>query len=190
MGGVGFAGKIHTAAEVLASRLQLPDGAILLRLKSHRDNRGSLTEIFRNSWNLGGPPVQWNVVRSAGNVLRGIHLHRWHADYLLMVDGEMDLILHDVRVESPMRGVTVLVRLQSADPHIAVIPVGVAHGFYFPAPAFHVYGMTHPYDGIGELGCDWRAAELGIRSLWADPEVSKRDAGAGSYAQMIDGFYA
>jgi dTDP-4-dehydrorhamnose 3,5-epimerase len=186
----GLAVGTPTAAEALASHLQLPTGVKLHRLESHRDSRGSLTEIFRDSWGLGQAPVQWNMVRSARNVLRGVHLHRRHADYLLMADGEMVLILHDVRAESPLRGVTVLLRLQSADPHMAVIPVGVAHGFYFPAPALHVYGLTHGFDGSDELGCDWRAAELGIRSLCTDPELSRRDAGAGSYAQMIDDYHA
>ena len=120
--------------------------------------------------------------------LRGVHLHRKHVDYLLMAAGEMVLILHDTRSGSSARGITTLLKLEAADPHLAVVPVGVAHGFYFAAPACHLYAVTHAFDGTDELGCHWQDASLGIQGLCDNPTLSARDAAAGSYAQMINDF--
>jgi dTDP-4-dehydrorhamnose 3,5-epimerase-like enzyme len=38
--------------------MRLPDGVTLDRLTSHRDSRGSFTEIFRDDWNIGVVPLQ------------------------------------------------------------------------------------------------------------------------------------
>ena len=57
----------------------LPAGVALRPLRMHRDERGVLTEIFRESW-AGLAAVQWNAVRSAAGVLRGVHVHVRHAD--------------------------------------------------------------------------------------------------------------
>jgi dTDP-4-dehydrorhamnose 3,5-epimerase len=130
------------------------------------------------------------MVRSEANVLRGVHVHRKHTDYLLMADGEMVLIVNDARAESVTRGLTALLRLQATEPHLAVIPVGVAHGFYFPASACHVYGVTHGFDGTDEFGCHWQDVNLGLDGLFDAPKLSGRDRAAGSYTQMIDALWA
>jgi dTDP-4-dehydrorhamnose 3,5-epimerase len=182
--------KVHSAGEASLRGLPLPQGVKLHKLVTHQDDRGAFTEIFRDSWGLGGRPVQWNMVRSEANVLRGVHVHRKHSDYVLMAEGEMTLILHDIRSNSSARGLTTLIKLQSADLHMAVIPVGVAHGFYFPKRACHIYAVTHGFDGSDEFGCHWQDDNLGIRELCANPKLSKRDSTAGSYAQMVDAYRA
>jgi dTDP-4-dehydrorhamnose 3,5-epimerase len=53
----------------------LPAGVELRLLEPHADERGVFTELFRDSWDIGVTPAQWNVVRSQQNVLRGIHAH-------------------------------------------------------------------------------------------------------------------
>ncbi|CAN7178184.1 dTDP-4-dehydrorhamnose 3,5-epimerase family protein [Rhizobium rhizogenes] len=179
---------IPTAEELELRGPALPAGVKLHKLTSHEDSRGSFTEIFRNSWDLGVAPVQWNIVRSEANVLRGVHVHREHADYLVVIEGEMVLILHDVRQDSATGGSTIVVRLQSSDLHMAVIPVGVAHGFYFPIPACHIYSVTHGFDGTDEFGCSWQDTQLGLAALCDAPALSVRDSTAGSYEQMIEAF--
>ena len=65
----------------------LPDGVSLLALAPHKDERGAFTELFRAPWDLAIAPVQWNAVRSEAGVLRGVHAHHRHADYLTVVVG-------------------------------------------------------------------------------------------------------
>ena len=55
---------------------ELPLGVELHHMKTHADDRGTFTEIFRDEWNVGTTPVQWNVVHSNPNVFRGVHVHK------------------------------------------------------------------------------------------------------------------
>ena len=125
---------ISSAGEVLGRRLPVPRGVEVLPLQAHFDDRGRFTEIYRDEWRLGPRPVQWSMVRSAANVLRGVHVHALHVDYLTVAYGELILGLRDLRPSSPSHGLSVLLTLSAEDPHLVVIPVGVAHGFYFPGP--------------------------------------------------------
>jgi dTDP-4-dehydrorhamnose 3,5-epimerase len=102
-----------------------------------------------------------------------------------MVMGEMVLYLHDLRPASPTHRLSVLLRLQAEDLHLAVVPVGVAHGFYFPEPACLVYSVSDYFDGSDEFGCRWDAPELGVAWPCDAPVLSDRDRNAGSYAEMI-----
>jgi dTDP-4-dehydrorhamnose 3,5-epimerase len=125
------------------------------------------------------------MVRSHANVFRGVHVHRKHVDYLTIAMGEMVLGLHDLRPASPTYRASSLLRLQADDPHLVVIPVGVAHGFYFPAPALTIYSVTHAFDGTDEFGCQWDDPALGLDWPCRQPILSPRDRAAGSYTGMI-----
>lgn len=176
---------IPTARAVSNDNIPVPLGFKLRARPTHLDERGGLTELFREEWELGPKAHQWNMVRSHANVLRGVHAHRDHVDYLAMTSGEMVLGLHDLRPDSPTHRLSVTLRLQSDDIHLAVIPVGVAHGFYFPELSCLVYGVTSGFDGTDEFGCHWADAALGLEWPCESPLLSERDRTAGSYAGMI-----
>ncbi len=69
----------------------LPHGVVWRRLTTHADHRGDLTEPFRAESHEGPTPVQWNFVRSDRNVLRGVHAHPRHDDYLVVLHHRMFL---------------------------------------------------------------------------------------------------
>lgn len=176
---------VRSARLVIGNNLPVPDGVKIQPLNAHVDGRGSLTELFRDDWSLGPRALQWNMVRSKANVLRGVHAHRNHVDYLTMAVGELVLCLHDLRPASPTHRLSAMFRLQADDPHLVVVPVGVAHGFYFPEPACHVYAVSHYFDTEDELGCHWAEPALGLTWPCHDPELSEKDRTAGSYADLI-----
>jgi dTDP-4-dehydrorhamnose 3,5-epimerase len=166
--------------------MNLPDGVALRPLTMNRDSRGSFTELFRDEWETGLSPVQWNAVSSEPGTLRGVHLHIRHDDYLTTLKGRASVGLRDLRRGSPTEGMSVLVEL-TEDPLAALlIPHGVAHGFYFPEPSLHLYAVTKYWDVDDELACHWADPDLGI--FWpAEPTiVSERDATAQSLAQLLD----
>jgi dTDP-4-dehydrorhamnose 3,5-epimerase len=168
----------------------LPAGVELIRLRPHADSRGVFTELFRDSWRLDVAPAQWNVVRSEPNVLRGVHAHWRHADYLTVVTGRAEIGLHDLRDDSPTAGVGAVVALDADDPHGLTIPTGVAHGFYFPEQALHVYAVSHEWDPADELGCRWDDPELRISWSCPDPLLSERDRTLGPLTQLRDAWRA
>ena len=72
-------------------------------LRPYADDRGLFTELCARSGS-GPAPVQWNAVRPDAGVLRGVHWHRVHADYLTVVGGTLVLGLRDLRAGSPSEG--------------------------------------------------------------------------------------
>ena len=167
----------------------LPEGVVLTRLAVHADNRGSLYELHRDA--PEGPRfAQWNVVRSAANSLRGVHVHAGHADGLHVISGTMVLGLHDLRPEDPARRLSVTVTLTGDAPLIACVPEGVCHGFWFPEPTLYVYGLTSGWDASDFLGCRWDDPALGLDWPAADPFLSPRDADPMSYDAMRAEWFA
>lgn len=154
----------------------LADGVRRVPLTMHRDARGAFTEMFRTEWALGPDPVQWNIAHSEAGVLRGVHVHLRHYDYLVVVSGGACIGLRDLRGGSPTEGAVALVEMRGQDLSGLVIPPGVAHGFLFHEPSIHVYAVSHYWDATDELGCHWADPELAIP--WPHPpsHVSPRDA--------------
>jgi dTDP-4-dehydrorhamnose 3,5-epimerase len=163
----------------------IPDGVRLIDLQPHGDSRGCFTEIFRHEWKAGVEPVQWNAVRSAAGVLRGVHVHRRHDDYLTVVSGSAVIGLRDLRPDSPTHGHVGTVTLRAEAPQAIVIPHGVAHGFYFPEPSIHIYSVTSYWDPEDELGCYWADPNLGIPFPCDSPLVSPRDEALPSLAALL-----
>lgn len=163
---------------------RLPSGVVLRDLTTHVDSRGGLTELFRSDWAALEVPRQWNIVRSVPNTLRGVHVHRDHDDYLIVLEGMMRVGLYDLRHASPTFRQSAIVDMSSLKLQSIFVPRGVAHGFYFKNNAVHIYGMTACWTPVGELGCIWN--DPGLQLPWeADgPILSARDAAAPSLEQL------
>jgi dTDP-4-dehydrorhamnose 3,5-epimerase len=164
----------------------LPAGVTLRALESHRDDRGSFTELFRQEWHVGVEPVQWNAVASEAGVLRGVHVHHRHSDYLTLVRGSATVGLRDLRRGSSTSGLATVVEMSAADMTAIVIPTGVAHGFLFHEPSMHVYSVSHYWDMVDELGCKWDDPALEIPWPDIEPHLSPRDATAGPLRELMD----
>lgn len=156
-------------------RLELPIGVERLQLTTHTDDRGDFTELFRESWVAPDRFLQWNAANSGARVLRGVHVHVRHAEYLTVMLGRVLLGLKDLRVDSPTLGMVSMIEMAAGDGSALRIPPGVAHGFYFLEASLHVYAVSHYWDLEDELGCRFDDPELGIP--WPDPQplLSARD---------------
>ena len=146
-------------------------------------------ECYRQSWDL--PHFnQFNAVHSNTGVLRGVHVHPTHADYLLVLSGKMLLGLHDIRRESATHRQSTILELSGEQPMCCFIPVGVVHGFYFPEPTFYVYGLSEEWNLEGDFGCRWDDPQLGLNwPVDGDPLLSRRDKNAPSYTEMVARYY-
>jgi dTDP-4-dehydrorhamnose 3,5-epimerase len=163
----------------------LPKGVILRRLTEHTDSRGTLAEIHRADWTPSGAFLQWNLVRSLGNVLRGVHVHPKHADYLMVLSGTMLLGLHDLRPDDPLARTSLFLTLSGNEPTTVYIPPGVCHGFWFAEPTTYIYGLSTGWNMAGELGCRYDDPALGLAWPTSSPILSPRDtAPAHDYASM------
>jgi dTDP-4-dehydrorhamnose 3,5-epimerase len=166
----------------------LPEGVIVRPLVSHVDARGSLAEVYREHWVDGGRAMQFNAVRSEPGVLRGVHAHATHLDYIVLLEGRMLLGLHDLRPSSPTARVSSLIECDGHERSGIVIPAGVAHGFYFLQRSLVLYGLAREWDASDEFTCRWDSEELGLAWPTRAPLLSERDAGAADYAAMDASF--
>lgn len=163
----------------------LPAGVVVRPLAAHVDERGTFTELYRLEWATGVTPIQWNAVRSDGGVLRGVHVHLRHDDYLTVPYGRAVVGLRDLRRGSPTEGLSGVVELGGDQQAALVIPHGVAHGFYFLEPSVYVYAVTEYWDPNDELVCHWADPELQIPWPVRSAQVSERDAKSQSLRDLL-----
>jgi dTDP-4-dehydrorhamnose 3,5-epimerase len=161
-------------------------GVRVRQLVPHADARGSLTELFRDEWGAGIRPIQWNVSHSAANVLRGVHVHPRHTDYLVLIRGRASVGLRDLRPGSPTEGTVMLFDMTGERPTALTLPPGVAHGFLVHEPSSHVYAVSDYWDPADELRCHW--ADPALQIPWPISEVllSDHDATAPPLAELLD----
>jgi len=163
---------------------ELFHGVTFSPLVMNRDNRGSVTEIYRDEWHSGTKPCQWNMTKSNANVLRGVHVHYKHTDHLVVLHGRLSIGLYDLRPNSPTYRKAALFEVGSEPPSALRIPTGVMHGFYAHEPSLYVYGVDSYYDRRDELGCHWADPALGIAWPCQQPELSERDKSAPSLGEV------
>jgi dTDP-4-dehydrorhamnose 3,5-epimerase len=165
---------------------RLPAGVSLTKLETHHDHRGSLTEIFRVGWiDPDASPAQWNFTVSEAGVLRGVHLHLSHTDYLVVAEGRADIGLRDVRRGSPTDGLATIVAMNAEEPSALTIPPGVIHGLHFRERSIVLYGLSEEWDLADDLACRWDDPDVGIPCGVTSPTISERDAGAPSLRDLL-----
>lgn len=167
------------------STAPLPTGVSLRPLHEQNDGPVRMTQIYRREWPIEVAPVQWNLVNTAANTLRGVHVHAVHWDYLFVVSGAMLIGLHDMRPGSPTYRTSAQRRLQGESPCSIAIPPGVAHGFHFASATTYFYAVSHYWNPSDELGCRWDDPEIGLSWPTAEPLLSPRDAAAPGYADLV-----
>jgi dTDP-4-dehydrorhamnose 3,5-epimerase len=130
-------------AQVLVTSAEAPsrvDGAILRELTTHRDGRGTLTELLRADWpGVYGeemPFAQVYTSTTGPGVARDVdrwHVHRHQTDRFYCVRGQIVVAIADPREDSPTQGAMMLVELAASDdapaPLLVTIPPGTLHGF-------------------------------------------------------------
>ena len=166
------------------SKNVLPEGVEKISLTTHHDDRGCLTELLRLSW-TDFRPKQFNYVRSAPNVLRGVHIHKRHYDYLIFTRGQALLGLRDLRDDSPTFMQGGLFPFSGEQLQAVIIPPGVAHGFYFITESEHVYLVDHYHDADDELGFRFDDPDLNLAWPNMSPVLSERDQQACTMKDLL-----
>ncbi len=151
------------------------DGVILVHLLPHGDERGRFIETYRQEWFPGPPMLQGNRSDSKAGVLRGLHFHRYQADYWYVPNGRILVALHDLRRSSPTRGKSLAFEIGEGADIGVYIPPGVAHGFQAVTVATLTYLVDQYYDASDEHGLAWDDPDAAIPWTLADPILSDRD---------------
>jgi dTDP-4-dehydrorhamnose 3,5-epimerase len=175
----------HTQLPSLTSLEGLPDVA-LVRLRMHRDGRGTFVERWRQSvyQELGLPAfVQDNHAVSRRGVLRGLHFQAPpHAQgkLVFVVVGTIFDVVVDLRRSSPSYGRWGGVRLGAGRAEQLWVPPGFAHGYLTLSKRADVlYKVTAEHAPEAEGGVRWDDPDLAIDwplGALGTPLLSVRDA--------------
>jgi dTDP-4-dehydrorhamnose 3,5-epimerase len=141
-------------------------GVIIVPLKKYADNRGWLTELFRNDELPEGFDVTMGYLSvTLPGVARGPHEHVDQTDLFAFLSGEFELILWENRPGSPECKYSLLVG--ENNPVAAFVPPGVVHAYRnvgssdafvlnFPNRLYAGWGKQEPVDEIRHEDIDSR----------------------------------
>lgn len=105
------------------------EGVRLRHLATHRDARGSLTELLRSDWPEFTRFGQAILTVNLPGVIRAWHRHARQTDVIVVIHGRALLPLFDGRTGSPTFGM-VEEHLGDGERPIALfVPPGVHHGY-------------------------------------------------------------
>lgn len=105
------------------------EGVIIKKLQKFTDERGWLTEIYRED-EVSYKPVMSYVSVTKPEVVRGPHEHKDQSDCFVFIGpGDFRLYLWDNRKDSPTYKMEMRVRVGENNPTMAIIPPGVVHGY-------------------------------------------------------------
>jgi len=158
------------------------DGVKLKQLKINADDRGFLTELLKEGDEVfsafakgyggsaeGGKEVkQSNYTESYPGIIKAFHWHKKQWDIWFIVKGMAQVVLHDLRKDSPTYKQTDVLYLGEVNLQVLLIPPGVAHGYrvlgneklgliYFVTEKYDPQNPDEeriPFDGK-EIGFDW-----------------------------------
>jgi dTDP-4-dehydrorhamnose 3,5-epimerase len=168
------------APQFEVTKLRSP-GLLEVRLKVHRDERGTFAKTFHegafNSLKLGTRFQEEFYTVSRRDVIRGLHFQVPPYDHDKLVwclDGAVLDVAVDLRVGSPTYGRCEAVELSGERANLLWIPRGFAHGFcVLSEHASMMYKVTSHYSPEHDTGIRWDSVDL----AWpvAKPILSRRD---------------
>jgi dTDP-4-dehydrorhamnose 3,5-epimerase len=159
------------------------EGVALIEPEVHGDERGFFVETFRTAdmaqLGIEVDFVQENHSRSAGRVLRGLHMQRGQAKLVRCARGLIFDVAVDLRPDSPTYRRWEGYELDDVEHRQLFIPDGFAHGFcVLSDEADVIYRVSSYYDPELESGVAWDDPEIAVHWPIADPVLSERDRGA------------
>lgn len=105
------------------------EGVIIKKLGKYEDERGWLTEIFRND-EISAHPVMSYVSATKPGVARGPHEHVRQTDVFVFIGpGTVELSLWDRRENSATSGEPMKVEVGENNPSMIIVPPGVVHAY-------------------------------------------------------------
>jgi len=164
----------------------LPAGVKIHDVPSFADARGVLAVVHSRSSRDAESPLQWNVMASGENTLRGMHIHICHVDSVTAVAGEAVIGLVDLRQAAGGALTQGTVTLTTNLMQVLVIPPGVLHGFYTPRSSVILNGLSHAYDPDDDLEVRFDDPQIDLDWGVTDPVLSERDRDAPSIAAILE----
>lgn len=123
-------------------------GVKVKKLIRHADDRGFFQELARADEDLLPRFGQLSMAKTYPGVIKAFHYHEKQDDLWFFPVGNAQVVLHDLRPNSPTYRRTDVYYMGEDNPIVLFIPAGVAHGYRTLGhePAIIIYLTTQPYD--------------------------------------------
>ena len=138
------------------------------KLVVHNDDRGTLMEVLRSDDAFFERIAQTTFTVAYPGVIKAFHWHRRQKDVWFFASGMAQVVLYDMRRDSPTYRETNVLYMGEKNPLLVSIPEYVAHGYRVlgQEPAALFYHTTTTYDpkdpdeerlpfDSPEIGFDW-----------------------------------
>jgi len=168
------------------------EGCLVIESAIYTDNRGHFQETYnQQKYEFLSPNTQFvqdNLSKSNNNVLRGIHFQQNYPQGKLIrvVSGMVFDVAVDLRPNSKTFGKYYKIILNEKNSKFLLIPKGFAHGFLAKKKENIVlYSCSNYRDRSEERSIAWNDKKISINWGIAKPIISKRDAKALSFGEII-----
>ena len=153
-------------------------GVSIKELVSHPDDRGFFREVVRDTDAFFGEGfAQWSHSRMERNVVKAWHFHHQQVDWWYVPIGNVDVVLYDLREDSPTYRQKMEFQMGENNPVCTRIPPGVAHGCKVASDEAHLFYITSKiYNPDDEGRYPFNTDQ--IDHDWGDPDTvitSERD---------------
>lgn len=117
-------------------------------LITHADDRGFFREVLRDDDKLLSCFGQTSVTVTYPGVIKAFHYHEKQDDLWYVASGMAQVVLYDMRKDSPTYKETQVIYAGEQNPVLIVIPISVAHGYRVlgDKPVMLFYHTTMSYD--------------------------------------------
>jgi dTDP-4-dehydrorhamnose 3,5-epimerase len=136
------------------------------KLARHVDDRGFFMEVLRDDDQLLKKFGQFSMSQTFPGVIKAFHYHKIQDDLWFFPVGNAQVVLYDIREDSPTKGETNVFYMGEYNPMLLYIPAGVAHGYRVlgNTPAIITYVTTESYqsDQPDEYRIAWNSPEIGF----------------------------
>lgn len=125
---------------------------VIKKLEKYNDDRGWLTEGFRNDELKYDPAMSYISLTNPG-VIRGPHEHVDQSDcFIFAGPGNFKLYLWDRRDNSETKGESLEIEVGDINPSLVIVPPGVVHGYkcISDTPAMSINLPDKLYKGEGK----------------------------------------
>lgn len=144
-------------------------GVKIKQIRKYCDDRGFFSEIIKFGEETFIEVRQTSYSCAFSGVIKAFHWHKKQNDVWFFVSGTAQVVLYDLRQNSPTRGQTDVFYLGEDNPVLLLIPPEVVHGYRVlgSKPACLFYHTDQPYNpeepdeqripfDSPEIGFDWR----------------------------------
>jgi dTDP-4-dehydrorhamnose 3,5-epimerase len=140
------------------------EGVKIKKITKFADDRGFFAELIKSGEETFHDIKQTSYTETFPGVIKAFHWHKKQWDIWFVIDGMAQVVLHDMRKDSPTYKKTQVIYAGEFNHVLIAIPPFVAHGYRVLGnkPIKLIYHTTEAYDP---------AVPDEERIPWDDPEI-------------------